>query len=313
VDHDAGWQPDPLDATDVPSVPPQRRSRRVVVVGSVVLVLALATILGVTLSIGGPAVPGAGMTPTAFVLSATHTTLAHRTADLVITGSVTKSGTSVAIRGTGQADLAAGAMTANLTADGPGESLIERELVTDGHFYMGMTINGTSVSTITGGKHWIELPLPINGSTSSLGSGTVDPFNQLQLLAKRGNTIRPLGTSVIGGVAVVGFAITPSRQTMDQDIQNEIASEHLSAAAQKQLEQGSHLFSSFTMDVWFDASGLLRRMGADIDTTSTSTGKFIMTFDNYGTPVNISPPVPGDVISYSAFATAVQAEEATQK
>jgi len=287
---------------------PKATSRRGIVVTTAVLVVAIVTTLSIVLA-GGPAIPGAGMTPTAFVISATQTTIAHHTADLVISGSVTASGTTVPLRGTGQADLTAGAFAANVTTSGAGLSLVEHELVIDGHFYLGITSDGQDVSSIVPGKDWIQIPIPATGRTSTLGTGTVDPIDQLQLLARRGNAVRPLGTSVIDGVTVSGFAVTMSKKAMAQNLQKELGSAQLSPAARQAIRTSSSSISAFTMDVWFDASGLMRRMSADVD-TSASTANLIMTFDNYGAPVNISAPAPGDVVSYSDFATAVQSEQA---
>jgi len=278
----------------------------------VVLVVAAATSLGVALGSGGPAIPGAGMTPTAFVMSATRTTLTQRTADLVISGSITSGGTTIPVRGSGQADLTAGRYSADIQTESAGRSLTERELVVGGRFYLGITVSGVDASTALTGKHWVQIPVPVGGSSSALGTGTVDPLDQLRLLTKNGNTVRPLGTSVIDGVTVSGYSITPSQKTIDQRIQSEIDSGQLSPAAQQQLRTSSHLISSLAMNVWFDASGLMRRMGVDIGAVG-ATGTIDMTFENYGTAVTISPPAPGDVISYSDFATALQAAENAAK
>jgi multisubunit Na+/H+ antiporter MnhC subunit len=294
----------------IPSAQNRAKSRGVVGILAAVVII-VAVVVSVALVSRSPAVPGAGIAPAAFVMSATQTTLEHRTADLIISGSVSASGKTVPLEGTGETDLTAGDFVADITASSAGKSLVERELIVDGHFYLGMTENGTNISTILAGKHWIDMPVPIADTTGSLGTGTVDPLNQLQLLTKHGNAVRPLGTSVIAGVTVSGYSITPSRQTIDQGIQSEISSGNLSPAEQEQLRQAARSFTAFTMDVWFDSSGLMQRMKVNIG-TSTTSGSVIMTFKDYGTPVNVSPPAPGDVISYSAFMTAVQSAEATQ-
>lgn len=294
-----------------PSAQHRAKSRRAVAVLAAV-VIVVAVVVSVALGTRGPAVPGAGIAPAVFVMSATQTTLEHRTADLIISGSVSASGKTVPLEGSGEADLTAGDFVANITASSAGTSLVERELIVDGHFYLGMTENGTNISTILSGKHWIDMPVPIADTTGSLGTGTVDPLNQLQLLSKHGNAVRPLGTSVVAGVTVSGYAITPSRRTIDQGIQSEISSGSLSPAEQEQLRQSARSFTAFTMDVWFDSSGLMQRMKVNIGTT-TASGSVIMTFKNYDTPVSVSPPAPSDVISYSAFMTAAQSAEATQR
>ncbi len=71
------------------------------------LAVALATALGVLLTgTGGPDNgPGAGMAPAAFVTSATHATLARRTADMEFSGSIQVSGVTVPLQGTGEVNL----------------------------------------------------------------------------------------------------------------------------------------------------------------------------------------------------------------
>ena len=117
--------------------------------------------------------------------------------------------------------------------------------------------------------------------------------------------------SVIEGVTVSGYAITPSRQSIEQGIRAEIATGELSPAAQQQLQQATKTFSGFTLDVWFDGSGLMHRMSVDMRASGppSTDAHVVMTFQDYGTPVNVSPPPSGQVISYSAFLAALQSEQ----
>jgi hypothetical protein len=279
-------------------------------VGVVVVVVLIAAVAFVAIGTGtrSPGVPGAGLTPAAFLTSATQTTLSHHTADVVFSGSVSAAGTTIPVHGSGQADLTADSFNADVNLDHGGKTLVEQELVVNGHFYMDITEDGQDVASVVPGKHWVEIPLPPAGTSGSLGTGTVDPVTQLQQLAKAGNVIRPLGTSAIQGVTVSGYAITPSRQTIEREMNAEIASGQLSPAARQQLRQSTKDISGFTMEVWFDGSGLMRRMTVDQKSVGppSTTGHVVMTFENYGTPVTISAPSPGQVISYSDLLAALQ-------
>lgn len=274
----------------------------------VVFVLALAAMVGVGWALRGPSVPGAGMAPAAFVASATRTTLSQRTADIVVTGSVATTGLTVPLHGTGQTDLTAGTLALTVTASGTGHALLEREHVVDGHSYVDIAENGADVSSLLAGKHWVDMPVAVGATTGTFGTGPVDPVSQLALLGQKGNAVRPLGASTIDGTTASGYAVTPNRLTVERRARAAIASEKLSPAAQALLDQSLKTLAGLTMDVWFDASGHLQRMAMTLDTT-TGTAHLVMTFVNYGTPVRISAPPSGQVVSYSTFLAAVQSHQ----
>ena len=287
-----------------------RRKRPVIVVAAVVgLVVVLVTSLALVSGSSGSPAPGAGIAPVSFVISAAHTTLAHHTSDVVLGGSVTARGITVPLSGTGQQDLTAGSFSADVHFDTiRGTSVDERELVVGGHFYIGATANGQGISALTGGKHWVDVPVPTDASGSGVGSGTGDPSSQIAILLQRGNSVRPLGSSVIDGVAVSGFQITPSKQTIQQALQQEIASGKLPNALQQQLQQEEQNPPTGSFDVWIDSSNLMRRLTVHLQLNgqTAGSGTVVMTFRNYGTPVSISAPDASDVTSYSDFLKDIQ-------
>jgi hypothetical protein len=114
----------------------------------------------------------------------------------------------------------------------------EKEVLTDGHFYMGIESGGQDISSILPGKHWVEIPVPVGGGGSS-GTGTSDPIAQLQLLAANGNQVAALGTKVIDGETDSGYAVTITRQNVLNGIQKFNVSSGLDAAAQQQLSQAA--------------------------------------------------------------------------
>ena len=273
---------------------------------------AAATGIGLASS-GGSAAPGAGMAPADFVVSSTQNTLAQHTADVVFSGSVSVAGKTIPLTGTGQADFTTNDFTGIVSESSPTASIVERELLINGHFYMGVTADGHDISEITGGAEWIDIPIADQGGSTSPGFASVDPLTQIQMLEKKGATVVPLGTSVIDGDTVSGFSVTPSHAEVLQNIQKEFATGQFSAEQQQQILNASKALGSISSDVWFDSSGILRREAVNIGGgTSGATGKVDMTFQNYGTPVNIEPPAPGNTITFSQFSSDVKSAEASQ-
>jgi hypothetical protein len=274
---------------------------------TVVVVGALAA--GVVLVVNrGPTVPGAGIAPAAFVISSTQDTLAQHTADVIFSGSISVAGKTIPLNGTGEADFAANAFNGTVSFASSGLSLVERELAVGGHLYMGMTANGSDISQVTGGPEWIDIPLPNQSGSSAPGIGSVDPLSEIQLLEKKGATVLPLGTTVIDGATVSGYSVTPSRLEVFENIEQEIASGQIPPSEVQPILNESKVLGTFTEDVWFDASGLLRRESAKISGGSSgASGAVVMTFQNFGTPVSIQAPAPGNIVSFSQFTADLQA------
>jgi hypothetical protein len=296
--------------------PPQERLkvRRPVLRWSAAAAVAAAA-AGTLLVIAsaGPQVPGAGMSPAAFVISSTQDTLGQHTADVVISGTVSAAGKVVPVQGTGQVDFAHDAFNGVLTIDKSGTSMVERELVVNRHLFMGLTLDGTDVSQITGGPHWIDIPIPDQSGSNAPGVGSVNPLTQIQMLARKGSTVVSLGTSDIDGTAVSGYAVTPSRLQVFEGIEREIASGQIPPSEVQNVLNASKALGTFTSDVWFDAAGLLRKQTVTISGgTSGIAGKVDLLYQNFGAPVDIQAPASGDVISFSQFTSDIQALGAAQ-
>lgn len=297
-----------------PPTPPsrRRRGRVTLIVGAIVVIIGAA--LAVVASLGGSSEPWSGVAPADFVVSATQTTLGQHTADLVFGGSVTAAGHSVPITGSGGADFSS-PRRFSATEDFAisGITLTEREILVGNNFYLGFSGGGQDISTLVPGKHWVQLPIPV-GANSSVGTGTSDPLAQMQLLAGKGNTVSPLGTTTIRGATVSGYSVTISRQNLLNAEQTYISSSGLSAAAQQQLEQAARNFPTPTIKVWFDPSKLIRRMsfsGSQTQNGQTVTVNLVMDYVNFGAPVSITAPSPGGVATYNQFIAAAQAAGAS--
>ena len=269
-----------------------------------------AAALGV--ATGGSVVPGAGMVPADFVVSSTQQTLAQHTADLVVSGRISGAGTDVSITGTGQVDFASNSLTADLSTGTSGTSVSSREVVANGNVYVGLTIDGMSMSQLTGGADWVSIPIPDQNATSTFGTGSVNPLSEIQFLERKGATVVPLGTSVIDGDVVSGYSVTPTRAEESQIVQHEISTGELPASDQQQVLNSLNQLGTLTCDVWFDSSGLLRRESVNIGGGSSGvSGQVDFTYQNYGVPVSIEAPPASDVISSSQFAADLQSLQDT--
>jgi hypothetical protein len=317
-------RPPPSDLWEVPGQSPESRvvpatesfvypslqHRRIWLPIFVSIVVVIGVAVGAVVISGGPSTPGAGVAPADFVVSATQTTLTQRTADLVFGGSISAQGQSIPITGNGQANLSyPQQFAATVAFSGSGRSFQEKEVVAHNHFYMGISSGGQDVSALVPGKHWVEIPIPV-GAGSSPGTGTSDPLAQLQMLVKKGNTVTGLGTKAIHGVTCSGYAVTISRQNVVTAELKALSSSGLDPVTMQRLAQAAQSIPTPTIDVWFNSSKLLRRIGF-LSNQTQNGGKIAidveMDFVNYGAPVSISVPSPADVASYSQFQAAANA------
>lgn len=267
--------------------------------------LCLAATAAVGLGAAGCSSPAPPMTPTAFVTSATQETLAQRTADVSLEGSVSAAGRTIPMTGSGQVDMTTDAMSMNASMTVTGHSLQIRELGVGGQMYMAMTIDGQDMSQLAG-RQWVQLPFSLPSSSGSFGSG--NPVDQLRLLQAKGSTVKDKGTATINGVHCHGYAVTPSRAAMIDGFNKLAASSSFSATQLQQMRADIDKASPPTITVWFDGNRLLRRMNMDMQLAmgqAGGTAGMTMDFSNYGTPVSISAPPSSQVMSYQQFTQAV--------
>ena len=309
------------------SASPRPRRKLGFVISSIALVIiAVATAIGLATtggqqgapgtdgrqsvpSPGASQVPGAGVAPAVFVVSSATTTLHQHSADVTISGSVSANGQTVPIDGTGYADFDQDAFSANMTMNSPTGALGEDEIAVGGHIYLSVGADGVGISQLTGGPHWVDVPVPEQDS-SQLGTGNVDPLVQIQVLEQQGATVTPLGTSTMEGETVSGYSATPSQAEEQQALQQEVQSGEIPQSAVPMVEQELQSIGTPTMDVYFDSSRLLRKLSVTFGGGSSPVSASVqMTFGDYGTTVSIGPPASSDVISYAQFLGDVQASQ----
>lgn len=306
-----------MGVVENPEAPrPRRLPRKAVALYAAVVLAAGGVALDVTLSSGsGTPTFAAAANPERFVLLAASKTHQQGTADVVISGNLTTSGATIPIQGSGNLNLAANSanldLTMNGTISGTQLALAERELVVGGQMYFGLTIDGKDLpAALAAGKEWIQIPIPVGASTTG-ASQNVNPVGMIQLAKSRGEKVTVIGTSELNGVDVEGFALTPSQAAIDQTIQRAPPEEGLSASEIRQAESVAH---SFTFDVWFDASGLMRQEVVNIGSggSSGTDGNITVTVESYGNPVQINAPAPTQVLSYKDFLADAQGNNAAE-
>ena len=182
--------------------------------------LTAAIVVVVALVVVGGAGPGSA-DAAAQVMRSARTTLAARTADLQITGSLTDNGQSIPITGSGYADLSAGLETLTINFSANGTNLQETEIQNGSALYLQLIENDSNlISRLVPGKNWVQLP--VDTSTSSgLGGGTPNILAQLQLLTAQGNTVTSLGSSNINGEAVNGYQVIITKKAMAAGLKRE--------------------------------------------------------------------------------------------
>jgi hypothetical protein len=276
------------------------------VVTAAALVIIAAGVGGILATSGGSPAPGSGMSPAAFVLSSTQNTVAQRTADIDVSGSVSVDGTSIPVSGSGQAHFTTNQFSASIDLTPNQHAVEEKEVVSGGQVYMNVSVDGQGLSSLTGGAQWIQIPLP-QQSASSIGAADVDPISAIKMMEQRGATVVPLGSSTIGGDEVSGYSVTPSQAEIESTLQQEEQSGQLPAAGVSSALKEAKALGTFDVDIWIDGDNMLRQETVDIGGgTSATTEKISMTFQNYGTPVSIQPPAPGSIVSLSQFINDVQ-------
>lgn len=256
--------------------------------------LGVAAVALTFLAAGCGSTPPTPLSLAAFVQHGAEATLNRRTADLTLSGTVLVAGHSIPVHGTGQSDFTAHAMEADMTMAMEGHTMAMAERLVGGRFYLGMNVDGQTMKKLTG-RDWYVSPIPITGS----GGGFGDPSEMLALAAQQGSRVVGLGSSTIDGLQVTGYAVTPSRAAMLHQARAKL---HLLPAADRpRIERMLRSMKPPTISMWFDQGGqdLLRRlsvrMSLSFGTGASAGGVVQFDFKNYGTPVDIPVPAPGDV------------------
>lgn len=296
-----GWAARPGAAAPPPHARP--RGRRIeyafVAAGAVVAVLVFVA-LG-----GGTAKPG--LAPAAFVTKAAQRTMAQRTADVTVSGTVQAAGEKLAMGGSGKVDFTTGVMSVNVGASTSDGSLTETELLVGSDVYLQVSVDGHS-QALSGGRHWLEIPFADSGGRN-LTTGS--PAASLALLAQSGARVTSLGSRNMGGRTCNGYVVTPSEQAMVAGAKQALLKLGFSAAEADAAVQVVRSSAPPTITAWFDASTQLAcQISVNMDVGGQSsvseTVQMVMTFTHYGTAVNVTAPAASDTAMLSQLLHASQ-------
>ena len=132
----------------------------------------------------------------------------------------------------------------------------------------------------------------------------------LHLFAQQGNTVVPLGSSTVDGVAVQGYSVRFSPSAIKKDLANA----DLSSTERQAIDHINLSKMDATLDV--DGSGHLRRLGMNVsvgvDSAPTANVDETLDFSNFGAPVTVAAPPSDQVVGFQQFLQAAQAAESGQ-
>jgi len=238
----------------------------------------------------------------AFVSQSAQRTLAERTADMSLLGTVQSDGQTLTISGTGQIDFSTNAMAFDMNVGGSGRSLTEKEILVNGDLFVALPVS-TALAPLIGYRAWIQMPASQSGSANLAGS---DPLSSLAVLEQQGASVQVLGTEDVGGVSCTGYAVTPTKQAMVEAAKTEFARLGYSSAVTGQLLTTVQGTSPPTVTIWLDSRGLVREMSENLGVQASGPGSgvsvsMVIDVSGYGSPVTITAPPPSQTISYQSF------------
>jgi hypothetical protein len=258
-----------------------------------------AVALAVTLSsCGGGSGPTAlaTLSPSkaiAFVAESTTATLKKSTAQVAVHGYVVVKGTKIPMSGAGRVDLQNGNAFLTMTTHRSGKDLEIRELSVAGNQYVGLTINGVDVASLTG-KEWIE---ESTGGTQLNWS----PVSMLTVLRSQGARVTELPSAEVGGVPCRVFRAVMTHAEVRNNVLRAVRREHLGAAEERKLLAVGARVKPPTQVVSYDASGLLRQIVVDLS-TGVAAGSVTIDLSHFGASIaSISTPASSEVMSAAAF------------
>lgn len=294
------WRDQGLD--EVSAAPHRRRRVKVASAGVAAVVVAGAGAIGVV------AATGARPSDHQLLAAAALTTASRRTADVTITGTLDIAGHVVQVRGAGGARFGTGgAFECSFSESLGGHTLVESERASGDVVYMSETLDGQNlIAHLLGGRQWLEIPVPLGGS-SVIGGGTAfDPASELQAMRQRGDTIRRVGTTTVGGDAVTGYRVTPRVADVRRAELKALAAIGLPAAVKSQVMKAMSVIDRYAFVVWVDARNLLRRIEVSLASSSASaSGQVSVTFSHYGAAVSVHLPPANQVVSFRHFIRAM--------
>lgn len=280
---------------------PKKRHRVALASTAVIAIGAIASLIAIDGGRGSaPTSRSIAASPAAFVAASAQRTLARKTADVTVSGTVHAAGLTVQLHGDGEVNFTTNSMVLNIDS---GHSLVENEVLAGRNLYFGLSVDGHNLAQMTGGRHWMRLPLADSGPENLTGG---DPSSALSFLERQGASVKSLGTKNIDGESCSGYAVTPTEQAVLSGAQKEFAKLGLSPAETSTGLQALESVPPSTVTVWVDSHQLTRQMSVALQLNGVAAsgsigGQVAVDFTHYGVPVHIATPALSDTLSYQQF------------
>ena len=250
--------------------------------------------------------------PLRVVQTAYTTTLKAKTADITFTESIKSASTSgsnetVTVTGTGMVDLANKGFELHVNAPSGGSEVV---LETGGVEYV--QIPPASQSQVPGNKPWVSVNLnqvdeaKLGTSFSQLASANSDsPTQALSNLAVVSDKVTKVGAATIDGTATTQYRATVDLTKEAANVTAKAGAKAGLAITQEAKDLGTN---TLPVEVWVDATGLVRQVREEVPIPAASTGAtngsgaatLTMTFSNFGTPATLTPPPSSQVADITA-------------
>jgi hypothetical protein len=257
-----------------------------------------------TMAVGAGALAGAlesGLTPSETVIGAVASALSDSTAHLAFDESIAAGSTNVSVSGSGSVDFTNGSVEESITEPSEGSILTIDVVDVGGIVYVQVP----DLSQIDPGKAWLSIDLSAltkDERASGLTSLGSDPAATLRLLEQQGNTVTPIGSSMVDGQSVQGYTVTYNVAAVENAISSSGAPAWL-RAAMKRVD-----LTNETSTVYVNASDQLVRLTNAVGLTlggATGAVNGSVDFSDYGAAVSISPPPASQVMGFSQFLQSV--------
>lgn len=227
--------------------------------------------------------------------NAYQNTVAQKTSDLSLAINESFAGQAIKMTANGAFDYAhnRGSLKMYVNLGGTSAAVSLQEVFSNGQVYVQVPAAERSA---LGGKTWVAVA--INSSTTGAAIGQ-SPTSALALLQANATGVKKVGSVTINGVSTTEYegTVNPNKSMAN-----------LAPAVRQTLQQTLHEFSGLTslpIQVWIDGQNRVRRMKETI-TLNPNAGSVIagvgslhlsMTVDmsNYGVPVSVTIPPPGQV------------------
>lgn len=198
------------------------------------------------------------------------------------------------------------------------------DVISDG---TNVYLNLPGVSSLTGGKSWVESSLAELGSLtgSSLGSLSLstlaDPSHAFGMLGSLGAPVRKVGTVTLDGQPVTEYQTTVTVADVVSQLSQGSASSRAAAKALQQLgvptvpvtawvgQDGLLRQISLTLDLNHDSlRGLLGSLGSGTSTAPVAGTQVNLTIglSHYGDPVSVSVPPASAVTNLNSIGSSLK-------